>query len=86
MEDFPKGKVAIFVTNNINKFREASQVLSEYGIAVAMLRIEAVEIQDDNLEKIAKYTAIDAVSKCNLPIIVEDAGLFIEDETWIQVR
>lgn len=43
-----------------------------------MLRIATFEIQDDNLETIAKTTAIDAAKKCALPIIVEDAGLFIK--------
>ena len=75
---FPKGRVAFFVTRNIHKFNEARRILAEYDIAVAMLNIEAVEIQDDNIEGIAKASAIDAVRKSNMPIIVEDAGLFIK--------
>jgi len=77
-ERFPRGRVAFFVTGNIHKFNEARQVLAKHGIATALLRVKTVEIQDDNVEKIAKATAIEAVKKCNLPIIVEDAGLFIE--------
>ena len=42
-----------------------------------MIRVKAIEIQDDNLENIAKASVIDAAEKCRLPIIVEDAGLFI---------
>jgi len=76
--NFPRGKLAFFVTGNIHKFNEARRVLAEYKVAVAMLKIEAVEIQDDNLESIAKASATDAVKKCGLPIFVEDAGLFIE--------
>jgi len=75
---FPKGRVAFFVTGNLHKFDEARLLLAKYKVAVAMLRIEAVEIQDDNLENIAKASAIDAVQKCGLPVFVEDAGLFIE--------
>ena len=75
---FPKGRLAFFVTSNIHKFNEARSVLAEYKVATAMLNVKAVEIQDDNLENIAKATAIDAVKKCHLPIIVEDAGLFIK--------
>ncbi len=79
MTRFLKGRVAFLVTSNIHKFNEARQVLSEYKIATAMLRqISAVEIQDDNIENVAKATAMDAVKKCNLPIVVEDAGLFVE--------
>ena len=75
---FPRGRLAFFVTGNIHKFNEARLVLAEYNVAVAMLKIEAVEIQDDNLETIARASATDAVKKCGLPIFVEDAGLFIE--------
>ena len=76
--NFPRGRLAFFVTSNVHKFNEARRVLSEYKVATAMLKIEAVEIQDDNLENIAKASAIDAVKNCSLPIVVEDAGLFIE--------
>jgi len=75
---FPKGKVAYFVTSNVHKFLEARSVLSEYKIAAAKLRVEAVEIQDDSLESIAKYSVQDAVKNCGLPVFVEDAGLFVE--------
>jgi XTP/dITP diphosphohydrolase len=77
-EGFPRGKVAYFVTSNIHKFQEARSVLSEYKIATAKLKVEAVEIQDDSLENIAKYSALDAVNNCGLPVFVEDAGLFVE--------
>lgn len=75
---FPRGKVGYFVTSNIHKFQEARQVLSEYEIATAKLKVGAVEIQDDNLENIAEASVLDAVKNCGLPIFVEDAGLFIE--------
>jgi XTP/dITP diphosphohydrolase len=75
---FPRGKVAYFVTSNIHKFQEARQVLSEYKLATAKLKVEAVEIQDDSLENIAKFSALDAVKNCGLPVFVEDAGLFVE--------
>ena len=79
MTCLPTNKVVFFATSNIHKYVEACQVLDEYKIVTAMLKkIDAVEIQDDSLENIAKSSAIDAVRKCRLPIIVEDAGLFIE--------
>lgn len=73
-----KGKVAFFATTNFHKFNEARQVLAEHGIAAALLRIEAIEIQDDDLEKIAKTSVHDALEKSGLPVLVEDAGLFIK--------
>jgi XTP/dITP diphosphohydrolase len=74
----PKGKVTFFVTTNIHKFNEAREELAKHGITVALLRMEIPEIQDENLEKIAKASAQEAMEKSGLPVLVEDAGLFIE--------
>jgi len=76
-EAFPIGRVIFFVTGNVHKFNEARRVLAEYGIAAALLRIKTTEIQDDNIENIAKACALEAFQKSNLPLIVEDAGLSI---------
>jgi XTP/dITP diphosphohydrolase len=73
-----KGKVIFFATNNVNKFNEARKVLAEYKITVGMLRVKTLEIQSESLEEIAKKSVEEAFKKCKLPIIVEDAGLFIE--------
>ena len=73
-----EGRVIFFATNNINKFNEARKVLGEYGIAAGMLRVKNLEVQSDSLEEIARASVADAFERCHLPIIVEDAGLFIE--------
>jgi XTP/dITP diphosphohydrolase len=73
-----KGRVIFFATNNINKFNEARRVLAEYKIAVGMLRVKSLEIQNESLEEIAEASVINAFEKCHLPIIVEDAGLFVD--------
>ncbi|MBX5327847.1 MAG: XTP/dITP diphosphatase [Candidatus Bathyarchaeota archaeon] len=73
-----KGRVIFFATNNVNKFNEARMVFGEYKIAVGMLRVKTLEVQSDSLEEIAKASVIEAFRKCNLPVIVEDAGLFVE--------
>ena len=73
-----EGRVIFFATNNVNKFNEARRVLAEYKIAVCMLRVKTSEIQSESLEKIAETSATEAFKNCNLPIIVEDAGLFVE--------
>jgi len=75
---FTKKKVVFFVTGNVHKFNEARQVFAEYDFATAMLNLDAIEIQDDELENIAKASVIDAAKKSRLLVIVEDAGLFIE--------
>src|SRR3990170_7558577 len=78
MSLFKNRKVAFFVTGNVHKFNEARRVLAEYKIPTAMLNLESIEIQDDNLENIARTSATDAAKKSNLPVFVEDAGLFIK--------
>jgi XTP/dITP diphosphohydrolase len=77
--NFPlKGRVVFFATGNIHKFNEARSILTALDIAVGMLRVKDTEIQSDSLKKIAQTSAQDAFKRCRLPVIVEDAGLFIE--------
>lgn len=73
-----KGKIVFFATNNIHKFNEAREILSHYKIAVGMLRVKTIEIQSESLEEIAQTSALSAFEKCGLPLIVEDAGLFVD--------
>ena len=73
-----KGRMIFLATGNFHKFDEARRVLADYGISSAMLRVKNVEIQSDSLEEIARTSAIDAYNRCHLPVIVEDAGLFVD--------
>lgn len=73
-----KSRIIFLATGNFHKFDEARRVLAEYDIASAMLRVKAVEIQSDSLEEIAKTSVMDAFNRCHLPVIVEDAGLFVD--------
>jgi len=72
------GKVVFFATGNINKFKEARNILSYYDISVGMLRLKGDEIQSDDLKEIAQKSAANAFKLSHLPIFVEDAGLFID--------
>ena len=76
--NFPWGKVIFFATGNLHKYNEAQRVLAEHGMAAAMLRMDTLEIQNDDIEIIARAAALDAARKTSLPVIVEDAGLFID--------
>lgn len=73
-----KGKVVFFATGNIHKFNEVRSAISQHGITIGMLKIKGVEIQSDQLNEIAATSAINAFKRCRLPVIVEDAGLFID--------
>jgi len=61
----------------VHKFHEARHVLKEFGISTAMLNQDTTEIQADRIDAIAEASASEAAKKCNMPIFVEDAGLFI---------
>ena len=78
MPSEPLKKVIFLVTGNIHKFAEARLVLSKFDLSTAMLNMDIVEIQADTIEDVAKASVMDAVRKCRLPVIVEDAGLFIK--------
>jgi XTP/dITP diphosphohydrolase len=74
----PKDKIVFFATGNINKFKEAKSILSQYGLVVGMLRLKGDEIQSESLKEIAQTSVQNAYRRCHLPIFVEDAGLFID--------
>ena len=73
-----KGRFVFFATNNVNKFNEAREVLAEKEIAVGMLRIKSLEIQSESLEEIAQTSVIETFQRYGLPMVVEDAGLFVD--------
>ncbi len=75
---FPYGRLIFFATGNLHKFNESRKILAEYEISVAMLKIKTLEVQADDIKEIAKVSALNIAREINLPIIVEDAGLFIE--------
>lgn len=79
MVDLLKSRVVWLVTGNLHKFNEACQIMREYSLAVGMLRkIEAVEVQDDDIENVASTSVLDAARRSRLSVAVEDAGLFIK--------
>jgi XTP/dITP diphosphohydrolase len=78
IKSFLSSRVLFLVTGNVHKFNEARFILSEYGVALCMMKkIDLVEYQDDNVETIAMASSKDAVERFNLPVAVEDAGLLI---------
>jgi len=74
----PKHKVVFFATGNIHKFNEVRSILSQFGLAVGMLRLKGDEIQSESIREIAEISVKNAYARCRLPIFVEDAGLFIK--------
>ncbi len=69
-----------FITKNKGKYAEVSELAREYNININMLAVEKLEIQSDDIKEIALFSARWVASKINrrIPIVVEDAGLFVE--------
>lgn len=67
-----------FVTDNKHKFIEASMVARDYDLCLEMLSGKKIEIQSNNLIDIAVYSALENYKEVRRPLLVEDAGLFIE--------
>ncbi len=68
----------LFASSNRNKFNEAKNILSNYGINLGFFKSRLKEIQAESIKQIAALKVNDAYRQCHKPVIVEDAGLFIE--------
>lgn len=67
-------KQLCFVTGNVDKAKEAQEIL---GFPLEIAKVEIDEIQDTDIEKIAFKKAKDAFAVLQKPLIVDDAGLYI---------
>ena len=67
-----------FVSSNTHKFEEAKRILSKMQVDITLFKTELEEIQSNSLADIAKRKAIDAYTKVQKPVIIEDDGLFID--------
>jgi len=66
-----------FASSNEHKFKEVQRILSNLGVNIKLFKTTLEEIQSNSLNEIAKRKAIDAFTKIQKPIIIEDDGLFI---------
>jgi XTP/dITP diphosphohydrolase len=71
-------KQITFITGNQDKWSIAKEVLAQYNIEVLQEAFETPEIQAFDVEEVAKYSAKYAADFLNRPVIVTDAGYFIE--------
>lgn len=67
-----------FASSNKNKYSEAKEILSSFGIKLGFFRCELEERQSETLKGVAHYKALDAFDQCLRPVIVEDDGLFVK--------
>ena len=66
-----------FASSNEHKFEEAQRILSTLGVNIKLFKTTLEEIQSNSLNEIAKRKVIDAFTKIQKPVIIEDDGLFI---------
>ena len=66
-----------FATGNRHKFDEAKDVLKDYDVSLKIIKRKVEEIQSDDPRKIALHALSKALMGDRSPMIVEDAGLFI---------
>lgn len=71
-------KGILFLTKNLHKYNEAFEILSEYDIHLKHLAFDKLELQSHSIEDVSKFSAIQAYKQLKHPLIVEDAGLFID--------
>jgi XTP/dITP diphosphohydrolase len=63
-----------FVTSNKGKFAEAQAIFGD----LIQKNIGYTEIQADTLEEVAAYGMKEVVARLDGPVMIEDAGLFVE--------
>jgi len=63
-----------FVTSNKGKFAEAMAIFG----GLVQKDIGYAEIQADTLEEVAQYGMLEVASRLQGPVMLEDAGLFVE--------
>ncbi len=67
-----------YVTGNEIKFKVAEEVLRESGILLRQENLRTPEIQSRRVEEVAEYSAIWASQYLEQPVVVTDAGFYIE--------
>jgi XTP/dITP diphosphohydrolase len=70
-------KIVTFVTGNETKFEIAKSIFLEYEITLVQEKIDTPEIQDLDVENVAKYSAINVSNELQKSIIVNDVGYYI---------
>jgi len=67
-----------YLTSNDYKFEVAKKALEELGVILVQHKIETPEIQNENVVEVAKFSANWASNILKEPVILSDAGYYIE--------
>lgn len=74
----PAFEKIVFVTGNAGKFAEIKEILASIGIEAIQNKGDYPEIQADDLEPIAAHSAKAAAEDMEIPVMVDDSGIFIK--------
>ncbi|MCL2862837.1 MAG: XTP/dITP diphosphatase [Methanimicrococcus sp.] len=74
----PAFEKIVFVTGNAGKFSEIQAILASFGVEAIQNKGDYPEIQADDLEPIAAYSAKAAADDLGVPVMVDDSGIFIQ--------
>lgn len=74
----PGSNKVLFATSNRGKLEEARAILSPFGLAVEQFDGKGIEIQADTTAEIAAYSSRGAAAAAGRPVLVEDAGLYVD--------
>jgi len=67
-----------YVTGNWAKIKSARQILEPLGFEVDNIKIDTLELQDDSIENVAKYSAKWASEELKCDVLKNDSGLCID--------
>lgn len=68
----------VYVTGNELKFKVTQQALQGSGISLERKALNTPEIQSTHVEEIAEWSSVWASQHLNQPVVVMDAGYYIE--------
>lgn len=71
-------KKITYVTGNWAKIETAKKELEPLGYKVEQIKMDTPEIQADDVEEVAKYSAKWACEKLVIPVLKNDSGLFVK--------
>ncbi len=71
-------KKITYVTGNWAKLASAKQALEPLGYEVDNIKMDTIEIQANDVEEVAKYSAKWASEKLKCNVLKNDTGLFVE--------
>ncbi len=78
MKDIANQYEILFITGNKHKYSEVLPIADRLGFRILMKPGYKLEIQSNKLEEISLTAALEAYKYLKKPLMVEDAGLFID--------